>query len=131
MAIEYVVAQGEGAGLAIHKISANPKSVSDTARRVLGRIVDRQADAVVIVTDWKHFKAVDWQRIKGLMSHPIVVDGRNMHDPIEVSLHGIDYFSVGRVPAETEYGTVASDDLDASFDGDSDLNESVRTFGAD
>ncbi len=108
----------------------------DAAKAVLGDEIEyaedmyecvADADAVVIVTDWSDFKTVDWQRIKGLMNHPIVVDGRNMHDPIEISLHGIDYYSVGRVPAETDYGLDADDDLDAG----PDMHESIRTFGAD
>ncbi len=54
------------------------------------------ADALVIVTEWKEFRSPDWQRVKSLLGRPIVFDGRNIHDPNEMAVEGIQYYSVGR-----------------------------------
>ena len=54
------------------------------------------ADAILIVTEWEHFRNLDWQRLKGIVEQPLIVDGRNMFDPNEVARNGFRYVSVGR-----------------------------------
>ena len=54
------------------------------------------ADAVVIVTEWDAFRALDMDRIKRIARAPVLVDLRNIYDPEEVRSHGIAYSSVGR-----------------------------------
>ena len=54
------------------------------------------ADAVVILTDWDQFRALDLDRIKLLMRRPLLIDLRNLYDPSEVRAQGFDYVSVGR-----------------------------------
>ncbi|MGE0701138.1 MAG: UDP-glucose/GDP-mannose dehydrogenase family protein [Hyphomicrobiaceae bacterium] len=54
------------------------------------------ADAVVIVTEWNEFRALDMRRVKALLKAPIVVDLRNVYRPEEMSRLGFTYVSVGR-----------------------------------
>jgi UDPglucose 6-dehydrogenase len=54
------------------------------------------ADAVLILTDWDEFKNLDLEKIRGLLTHPIMIDGRNMFDSIEMESKGFVYKSVGR-----------------------------------
>ncbi len=55
------------------------------------------ADAVVIVTEWDAFRALDFDRIKRIAKAPVLVDLRNVYDPAEVRAKGFAYSSVGRV----------------------------------
>ena len=54
------------------------------------------ADAVVIVTEWDAFRALDFARIKRIASAPVMVDLRNVYDPAEVRALGFAYSSIGR-----------------------------------
>ena len=54
------------------------------------------ADAVVIVTEWNEFRALDLDRMKALMRKPVMVDLRNIYNPDEMLLAGFDYHCVGR-----------------------------------
>jgi UDPglucose 6-dehydrogenase len=53
-------------------------------------------DALVIATEWSEFGRLDWARIKANMATPIVFDGRNLLDPVEMRELGFLYRSVGR-----------------------------------
>ena len=54
------------------------------------------AEALVIVTEWDAFRALDLQRVRSLLKRPIVVDLRNIYRPADMSRHGFTYVSVGR-----------------------------------
>jgi UDPglucose 6-dehydrogenase len=54
------------------------------------------ADALVICTEWKQFRIVDYKWLKATLKFPIVVDGRNLYDPEDIKQHGILYYAVGR-----------------------------------
>ena len=54
-----------------------------------------KADVVVIATDHKEFRKVDLTRLRGLVSNPIIVDGRRVIDPYEAFSHGFKYYGVG------------------------------------
>jgi len=54
------------------------------------------AEAVVLLTEWEEFKALDFEALKRAMRTPIVVDGRNLLDPGEMAHLGFEYYSVGR-----------------------------------
>jgi UDPglucose 6-dehydrogenase len=54
------------------------------------------ADALVLITEWDQFRALDLKRIKALLRHPIVVDLRNIYGPSEMAEAGFAYVSVGR-----------------------------------
>jgi UDPglucose 6-dehydrogenase len=55
------------------------------------------ADALVIVTEWDAFRALDLDRVKSLLKQPVVVDLRNIYRPTEMRRRGFTYLSVGRV----------------------------------
>ncbi|WP_310534387.1 UDP-glucose/GDP-mannose dehydrogenase family protein [Novosphingobium sp.] len=54
------------------------------------------ADAVVIVTEWDAFRALDFRRLKAQMREPVLVDLRNVYEPADVRSQGFTYHSVGR-----------------------------------
>ena len=56
----------------------------------------RGADALVIVTEWVQFRALDLDRLKREMAQPVVVDLRNIYRPEDMAAHGFTYESVGR-----------------------------------
>lgn len=54
------------------------------------------ADAIVLVTEWDAFRALDLDRIKQIANQPVMVDLRNVYDPAEMRAAGFTYLSVGR-----------------------------------
>jgi UDPglucose 6-dehydrogenase len=54
------------------------------------------AHALVIVTEWEQFRALDLDRLKRVMASPIIIDLRNIYDPEELAKEGFVYDSVGR-----------------------------------
>nr|MCS5635133.1 nucleotide sugar dehydrogenase [Myxococcota bacterium] len=56
----------------------------------------RGADALVIVTEWNEFRALELGRVKKLMNQPKLVDLRNIYDPEAVRREGIEYWGIGR-----------------------------------
>lgn len=54
------------------------------------------ADALVIITEWDQFRALDLSRVKKSLSAPIIVDLRNIYSPEEMEKLGFDYTSIGR-----------------------------------
>lgn len=57
------------------------------------------ADALVLVTEWKPFRRPDFKALKRLLKTPLVVDGRNQYDPAQVTRAGLSYYGIGRIPA--------------------------------
>ncbi|MDD5330145.1 MAG: UDP-glucose/GDP-mannose dehydrogenase family protein [Sulfuricella sp.] len=55
------------------------------------------ADAMVIVTEWKVFRAPDFAVLKAKLKNPVIFDGRNLYDPKDVRAQGIEYFAIGRL----------------------------------
>jgi UDPglucose 6-dehydrogenase len=56
----------------------------------------KDADAVLILTDWKEFAELDLARLNQAVRFPIVIDGRNLYKPRKMMDHGFTYVSVGR-----------------------------------
>jgi UDPglucose 6-dehydrogenase len=56
----------------------------------------KDADAVLILTDWKEFSVIDLARLNQALRFPIVIDGRNLYEPQRMRDHGFTYVSVGR-----------------------------------
>jgi UDPglucose 6-dehydrogenase len=56
----------------------------------------RDADALVIVTEWNQFRALDMSRIRDLMKSPKIADLRNIYEPTDLRELGFDYVGVGR-----------------------------------
>ncbi|MBU1167754.1 UDP-glucose 6-dehydrogenase, partial [Patescibacteria group bacterium] len=56
----------------------------------------KNADALIVLTEWDEFKQVDLKRLKKELKSPNVFDGRNIYDPEEMKELGFNYISVGR-----------------------------------
>ena len=54
------------------------------------------AAALVIVTEWDAFRALDLRRVKSLLAEPVIVDLRNIYDPAEMQRYGFTYIGIGR-----------------------------------
>ncbi|NWG46696.1 MAG: UDP-glucose/GDP-mannose dehydrogenase family protein [Alphaproteobacteria bacterium] len=63
----------------------------------------RGADAVVLLTEWNEFRALDLDRLKAEMARPLMIDLRSVYNPAEMAAEGFDYHCVGRahVPPAT------------------------------
>jgi UDPglucose 6-dehydrogenase len=55
-----------------------------------------RADAVLVVTEWNEFREPDFAKMKQLLKHPIIFDGRNIFDPSQIRKLGFTYTSIGR-----------------------------------
>ncbi len=56
----------------------------------------KEADALVLMTEWSEFHLPDFKRMSGLMKGKVVFDGRNIYDPAELKKMGFKYFGIGR-----------------------------------
>lgn len=56
----------------------------------------KDADALIIVTEWNEFRNLDLKKIKELMKQPNIIDGRNIYEPEEMKKLGFDYIGIGR-----------------------------------
>jgi UDPglucose 6-dehydrogenase len=90
----------EGAKVRVHDPVALPNAI-----KVFGTQVHycesaydtvKDADALVIITEWNEFRKPDFQRMKSLMKEPVIFDGRNIYDPKEVRDAGFTYYGIGR-----------------------------------
>ncbi|MEK6769673.1 MAG: UDP-glucose/GDP-mannose dehydrogenase family protein [Gemmatimonadota bacterium] len=90
----------EGARLRVH----DPKAIHEARRRYGDRLTYLEqrwgalegADALVVLTEWQEYRVLDYDRAKGLMKRPIVIDARNLYDPVRMRQHGFIYHSIGR-----------------------------------
>jgi len=93
---------------ALHDMGARVRAYDpagmEQARAVLGDVTycddpyrcAEGADALVIVTEWEQFRALDLARLKQIMARPVVIDLRNIYRPDEMARHGFTYVGVGR-----------------------------------
>jgi UDPglucose 6-dehydrogenase len=58
--------------------------------------VAEACDAVILATEWNEFKNLDLLRLKHIMKQPVIVDGRNLYDPVKMNSLGFTYRGVGR-----------------------------------
>ena len=82
----------------------DPVSMEETRRRlgdtlhyakdIYDAVVD--ADALLLVTEWKEFRMPSWSAVKKLMATPLILDGRNIYDVKELEENGFVYHCVGR-----------------------------------
>jgi UDPglucose 6-dehydrogenase len=63
------------------------------------------ADALVLLTEWNEFRALDLARVKSLLRAPIVIDLRNIYQPQEMAEAGFIYHSIGRTASEPPLGS--------------------------
>ena len=54
------------------------------------------ADALILITEWNEFRALDLGRVKALLRQPVVIDLRNIYQPDEMIAAGLSYHSIGR-----------------------------------
>lgn len=54
------------------------------------------ADALMMLTEWKQFRLPSWGVIVRSMKHPVIIDGRNIYDPEDMAHQGIEYHCIGR-----------------------------------
>ena len=84
----------------------DPQAAGETAR-IYGARADlvlvksreaavKGADALVICTEWKQFRTVDFAWLKRQLKRPVVVDGRNLFHPEDVRAAGLRYYAIGR-----------------------------------
>jgi UDPglucose 6-dehydrogenase len=55
-----------------------------------------EADALVIVTEWREFRSPDFKQLRARLKTPVIFDGRNLYEPAFVAQEGLEYFPVGR-----------------------------------
>lgn len=91
------------------KIQAHDPEAMDECRRIYGARDDLSlhdhhhdtlngADALIIVTEWKLYRAANMDDLCTNLRHPVVFDGRNIYDPTLMAAHGITYYGIGRAP---------------------------------
>ena len=54
------------------------------------------ADALIICTEWQHFRAADFEHLAQTLSDMVIFDGRNLYDPAKVAARGLTYYAIGR-----------------------------------
>ena len=54
------------------------------------------ADALVLLTEWKQFRLPSWTVIRKVMANPLVIDGRNIYDKAELVAEGFTYKAIGK-----------------------------------
>jgi UDPglucose 6-dehydrogenase len=116
------------------KIQAYDPAAAQNARELLGTQniqyatsameAARDADALLVLTDWEEFRTIDLDRLRELLRYPIVIDGRNLFSPATMAEHGFTYTSVGRGDVYHQAGSAqkspaaAKKSVDAQPDAD-------------
>ncbi|MBO9732380.1 MAG: UDP-glucose/GDP-mannose dehydrogenase family protein [Chitinophaga sp.] len=59
------------------------------------------AAAILLVTEWNTFRMPDWQRLHGLLQTPLLFDGRNIYDDVQLVKQGFTYYGIGNAAATT------------------------------
>jgi UDPglucose 6-dehydrogenase len=85
-------------------VAHDPVAIGEARRRFDGSIdfaessydALRDADALVVLTDWNEYRHPDFERMRGLMRRPLIVDGRNLYMPPKMQQLGFEYYSIGR-----------------------------------
>lgn len=81
----------------------DPVAVKET-RKIIGERITygmknydvlKDADALLVVTEWNEFREPDFEKIKSLMKHPVIFDGRNIYDAKKLREKGFQYFGIG------------------------------------
>jgi len=87
-------------------ITAYDPAGMDEAKKIFGSRINlaannynclEGADALLLVTEWQAFRNPNFERMKSLMRQPLIFDGRNIYDPLQVREMGFTYYSIGRV----------------------------------
>jgi UDPglucose 6-dehydrogenase len=89
-----------GAKVQVH----DPAAMKSAARQLGSRVTYAShaydalngADALAIATEWLEYRNPDFAKIKSLLKRPLIVDGRNLYDPVKLGRLGFTYDSIGR-----------------------------------
>jgi len=92
-----------GATLVVH----DPVALEEARKRLGDRVsyagsgydALRDADALVVVTDWNEYRHPDFERMRSLMRRPLIIDGRNLYSVERMGELGFEYYSIGRPDA--------------------------------
>ena len=90
------------------KIKAYDPEAMEKAKLVLNDVefckdpyeTAKDADALLILTEWNEFKELDLKKIKSLLKNPVIIDGRNIYNPKDLKKQGFTYVSIGRKEVE-------------------------------
>ena len=82
----------------------DPVAMNECKRRIGDSIIyasdmydaTLNADALLLLTEWKQFRLPSWEVIKKTMHHPLILDGRNIYDKEEMESLGFDYMCIGK-----------------------------------
>lgn len=82
----------------------DPVAMEEARRRFGNKIIYAKdiydavadADALMLVTEWKEFRMPSWPVVKKLMNTPLLLDGRNIYDKTEMDEAGFIYYCIGR-----------------------------------
>ncbi|MCG8635350.1 MAG: UDP-glucose 6-dehydrogenase, partial [Desulfobacterales bacterium] len=89
-------------------LAYDPVAMSQAKREIPAEWADRvtlapdqyqaleNADACILVTEWKAFRQPDFRQMKQRMKSAVIFDGRNQYDPEEVAEEGFEYHGIGR-----------------------------------
>lgn len=97
----------EALWLAGAKVQAFDPEAMEETQRIYGQRADlvlcgtkeaalKGADALIICTEWKNFRAPDFDSLKQSLRHAVIFDGRNLYDPEVVRRYGFSYYAIGR-----------------------------------
>ncbi|PMR75642.1 UDP binding domain-containing protein [Billgrantia endophytica] len=93
----------QGVRVQLHDPAATPALRAEVGDHPLLRLYDGDpyaacegADALMLVTEWKHYWNPDWARLAGQLQERLLLDGRNIYDPAHVAGWGLTYRGIGR-----------------------------------
>ena len=87
------------------QINAYDPAAMDEVKKVLGSVIEYSsdpydatidADALVLVTEWREFRVLNYGILKNNMKNKVIFDGRNIYEPKEVLEEDFDYICIGR-----------------------------------
>ena len=91
------------------QVTAYDPAAMENARFYLGEKINyvddqyeaiKEADALLILTEWNEFRNPDFGKIKAMLNSPVIFDGRNIFSPEKMKEMGFNYYSIGRKPVK-------------------------------
>jgi UDPglucose 6-dehydrogenase len=82
----------------------DPEAMNNVKKQLGGKIeycanaydALKTADALIVATEWNEFRTPSWDRVKSLLSNPVIFDGRNIYRPELVREQGFTYYGIGK-----------------------------------
>lgn len=88
-----------------YTVKVHDREAMDNIKKLFGDKIEysdnqydmlKDADALIILTEWNEFKQADLKRVKSILKKPLIIDGRNIYDLDEMKELGFQYISIGR-----------------------------------